>query len=204
MFKELIKEISDDLKIDTKLLTATVKAESNGDPYAFRVEPSFYNTYLKKDKEKWANTYKKYYNVNSTSDEVLRHVFSSSYGLCQIMYSTALENGYDGIPERLFNPFINLYYAGKYLAFLYSRFGEIPNHIERMKFTIASYNAGRGSINAMLRLARSYYNVDINTPGEWQYWDISKEFLNKVTGQSSSITIRHIDRIKNILELEEK
>lgn len=201
----LIKKIYHTAKvnnIDYRLLLATAKAESNFDNTAHRPEPGFYKKYLKQNAAGWANQYKTIFkNIKEPSEDLLIHIFSSSYGMCQIMYSTALSNGFKGKPHELYNEDINLNIAAKYLGHLYSRYPEIrTSHVERMKFTIAAYNTGRGSINSMLRLCRAYFNTGINVNGEWQKWDIAKEFLSQVTGNNASITIKHIDRIVDILE----
>jgi len=187
--------------IDYRLLLATAKAESNFNNYAHRPEPQFYKKYMKDNESGWINEYKKIFkNIQTPSEDLLIHIFSSSYGMCQLMYTTALSNGFRGCPQELYNEDINLQTAARFLRHLYSKFPEIrTSHIERMKFTIAAYNAGRGNINSMLRLCRAYYNISINQDGDWQKWDIAKEFLNKVTGNNADITIKHIERIIDIL-----
>ena len=47
---------------------------------------------------------------------------------------------------------------------------EIPDPVERVKFALASYNGGRGYINAALSLAR-------RSSGPWREWNYAKAFL---------------------------
>ncbi len=69
-------------------------------------------------------------------------------GLMQIMPSTALELG-----VKNDTPSENIKAGTKYLKQIYDRFDDVPNEIERIKFTIASYNCGYGHIKDAQRLA---------------------------------------------------
>lgn len=189
--------------IDYRLLLATAKAESNFNNFAHRPEPQFYKRYMKQNESAWVNEYKSIFkNIPQPSEDLLIHIFGSSYGMCQLMFTTALSNGFKGRPHELYDEDTNLQVAARYLRHLYSCYPEIrTSHVERMKFTIAAYNAGRGNINSMLRLCRAYFNTTINQNGDWQVWDIAKTFLKDVTGSNADTTIKHIDRIVDILEL---
>ncbi len=57
--------------------------------------------------------------------------------------------------DELYIPEKNLRAGIAYLYRQYYRFPEIPDPVERVKFALASYNGGRGYINAALSLARS-------------------------------------------------
>jgi soluble lytic murein transglycosylase-like protein len=198
-----IYHISKNKSIDHRLLLATAKAESNFNNFAHRPEEGFWKKYMKQNVPAWANQFKQVYGTRFEPDEkTLIFLFSSSYGMCQLMYSTAISNGFkSNNPMELFDETTNLNIAANYLNHLYNRYPEIrTSHKERMKFTIAAYNAGRGSINSMLRLARAYENKTINEDGEWQNWDYSKNFLKDITGNNAAITIKHIDRIVDILD----
>ena len=48
----------------------------------------------------------------------------------------------------------NLELGIKYLKEQYDHFPEIPDHFDKIRFALASYNGGRGYINAAIRLAR--------------------------------------------------
>lgn len=58
-----------------------------------------------------------------------------SLGICQMQYPTALFLGFKGREADLLNPRINAFYAGKYLAYQYKRYG---NWLQAVK----AYNAG--------------------------------------------------------------
>ncbi len=102
-------------------------------------------------------------------------------GLLQLMPATAKEMGY--LPEELWNPERNLCAGIKYLYEQYRHFPEIPDHNERLKFSLAAYNGGRGYINAALKLAYEREHGDVNQsvsarkPGLWQTWSHTKEIL---------------------------
>ena len=198
-----IYHISKDKSIDNRLLFATAKAESNFNNFAHRPEEEYWNKYMKQNAPAWVNQFKQIYGAKFEPDEkTLIFLFSSSYGMCQIMYPTAILNGFKSLnPMELFDETTNLNIAANYLKHLYNKYPEIrTSHKERMKFTIGAYNAGRGSINSMLRLARACENKTINEDGEWQTWDYSKNFLKDVTGSNATITIKHIDRIVDIID----
>ena len=69
----------------------------------------------------------------------------ASYGLMQILSSTAADRGYDGPPEGLFDPETNLRYGMAHLKwsfdYLYRRLGTAPSR----SLWIGSYNAGVGN-----------------------------------------------------------
>lgn len=115
--------------VDADLLEALVLTESSGRADAFRFEPEFYARYLQ-GKPAWAG-------------KIPRRV-SSSYGLTQVMYSTALEYGFSprAEPEALFIPAINLNLGARILASLlrWSRFN--------VRQALAGYNGGRGNWRA--------------------------------------------------------
>lgn len=112
-------------------------------------------------------------------------------GLMQILPSTWSEWG-EGDP---YDPEASIKAGCRYMAFLYGRFGEIPDTIERYKFAFASYNCGRSNINKVLQLARtlcglpssfSEWNAQGRKPGEWQTWRFASKLLATVTGQENS------------------
>ena len=92
-------------------------------------------------------------------------------GLMQILPETARDLGFTR--EDLFIPEKNLRAGITYLYRQYYRLSEITNPVERIKFALASYNGGRGYINAALSLARklrsrrnwNYTNAFLAHPG---------------------------------------
>ena len=91
------------------LLQSQVIQESSGDPWAFRFEPAYFSKYIK------SNTDAKGHEYGPLS--------ACSFGLLQILLETALEIGYEGRPERLFEPKIGLAWGTKYLAQCIAREG---------------------------------------------------------------------------------
>lgn len=80
--------------VDPDFLEAEVLTESAGHADAFRYEPAFFDRYLAD---------KPYFTAFANPRRV-----SSSYGLLQIMYATAVQYGCTKQPEYLFLPNVNL------------------------------------------------------------------------------------------------
>lgn len=114
--------------IDADLLEAVVLTESNGRADAFRYEPGYYQLYLA-DKEEFQG-------------KIARRI-ASSYGLCQVMYPTALQYGFSpqAEPEMLFLPDLNLDLAAKILAALFKKFRNIEKALQ-------AYNGGSGNVGS--------------------------------------------------------
>jgi membrane-bound lytic murein transglycosylase MltF len=72
-------------------------------------------------------------------------------GLLQLMPATAIELGVE-TRDDLFDPEKNLLAGITYLKRQYMALKEIPDRDERIKFALASYNGGRGYINAAIKL----------------------------------------------------
>jgi membrane-bound lytic murein transglycosylase MltF len=73
-------------------------------------------------------------------------------GLLQLMPATARELGVSAL-DQLFDPQTNLMAGITYLKRQYMALKEISDRDERIKFALASYNGGRGYINAAIKLA---------------------------------------------------
>lgn len=86
-----------------KALMATVATESSGNPESYRYEPGYEKRYVK-GKPNYNQYYEKY-----------GEGASASYGLGQVMYPTAVDLGYEGDPEGLYDPATSLSYAAKYI-----------------------------------------------------------------------------------------
>jgi soluble lytic murein transglycosylase-like protein len=113
--------------IPPNLLEALVLVESSGRADAFRHEPRFWRRYLESNPQ--------YAGANP------RRV-SSSYGLCQVMFPTARELGFQGEPEMLFVPSVSLFFGAAYLKRLLEwANGEVDK-------ALAAYNTGRGNWNS--------------------------------------------------------
>ena len=102
-------------------------------------------------------------------------------GLMQIMPATGQSLGVS--TDKLFDPEENIRAGIIYLKRQYDRFPEIPDYSERLKFTLASYNGGRGYINQAVALARK-------EDAPWQSWEGVKPYLAK---KDCAIGGRHPD-----------
>lgn len=119
--------------LPARLVEAVVIQESSGDTDAFRYEPAFWRRYLSKlERFKGSNP---------------RRV-SSSYGLMQVMFTTAQEAGYSGNPEGLFVPEVGLDVGCRHLRALIAwAMGDgysAAHPSRRLRAALASYNGGRG------------------------------------------------------------
>lgn len=106
--------------LDPYLLEAQVWVESSDNPFAFRYESSFYTTYLKA-KPFWS---------------AWGPLAACSYGLLQILFATAVEDGFAKRPEELFVPIIGLDAGAYHLRTLLDRLKGDPSA------ALASYNGG--------------------------------------------------------------
>lgn len=95
-------------------------------------------------------------------------------GLLQLMPSTAAElNVADP-----FDPSQNLSGGIRHLKRQYDALGEIPAHLDRLRWSFAAYNMGRGylsanggPLNTCFELAKD------DTPGDWWRWEMGKHWL---------------------------
>ena len=120
------KEIRDAIErthydIDPDLIEAIVMTESSGDPSATRYEPAFYKKYI----------------VPLDLPEEFGKKRATSYGLMQIMYQSAIEDGYKDEAEKLLIPDVGLNWGTKHLKKKIARYGK-----QDINRAIAAYNAG--------------------------------------------------------------
>lgn len=81
--------------------------------------------------------------------------WSGSIGLMQLMPNTAKKMGARN-REELFDPEINIKVGCKCLKVMYDSYKTIPSTDDRIRFTLASYNAGVGHIKDAQALAKKY------------------------------------------------
>jgi soluble lytic murein transglycosylase-like protein len=120
------KEIRDAIErthydIDPDLIEAIVMTESSGDPNATRYEPAFYERYIKPLGLPEAEGKKR----------------ATSYGLMQIMYQSAWEDGYRDSAERLLKIDVGLNWGVKHLKKKIALYGK-----QDINRAISAYNAG--------------------------------------------------------------
>lgn len=120
---------------------------------------------------------------------------TGAQGLAQFISQSWEEWGNGGDP---FNIEDSISAQIRYMTFLYSRFGEIPDRNERLKFALASYNAGRTNVNRALSLSRksdghpaSYatWKNKGEKGGIWQKWWYTVTFLEKTVGRDKFIEV---------------
>ena len=91
------------------------------------------------------------FNINSRS-------WTGACGLMQLMPSTAKAMGIKNAKD----PDQNISGGTKYLGLLYNRWNDIPDSIQRIKFTLASYNCGYNHVVDARKLTEKYnLNGDI-------------------------------------------
>jgi soluble lytic murein transglycosylase-like protein len=91
-------------------------------------------------------------------------------GLMQLMPGTAKELGLS--PAETFGPARNLDAGVRYLRQQYDRFPEIPDHLDRLFWSFAAYNGGRGYCNKALAIAR-----DLEKLPRWHTWEVGRHYL---------------------------
>lgn len=123
-----VEECARKRKLDADLVMAIIEQESGGakptQELAFRHEPGFWRRYLRA-------------NPLYRDADPLR--VSSSYGLMQIMYTTAVEMGFTGEPEELVSPRVNIDWGTAYFA---SCLRWANGNVEK---ALSAYNGGRGT-----------------------------------------------------------
>jgi len=108
---------------------------------------------------KWMAVVESSMNSHAVSD-------AGAMGLLQLMPATAEE-------MKVTYPFDveeNIRGGTDYFRIQFQHFPEIPDGIERIEFSLAAYNGGRGYINKAISLAK-HSKVD------WQRWDVTKKYL---------------------------
>lgn len=108
-------------------IIATIITESSGKPRAYRPEPEFYQRYIR-GQDAW-----KLHPLYESSEKI-----AASYGLMQIMYTTAYSVGFRGKPDDLYDPAVNIDVASAYIA---SPFQKKQHQWDPPKIACA-YNAG--------------------------------------------------------------
>jgi len=120
---------------------------------------------------------------------------AGAMGLMQLMPDTADE-------MKVTYPFDadeNIRGGTDYFRIQFQHFPEIPDGMERIKFSLAAYNGGRQYCNKAISLAKK-------AGDDWQRWDIVKKFLKfpscKVKGKRPDYN-QIINYVAKIMELYE-
>jgi hypothetical protein len=144
-FRPLLAEAAASIDWPADLLAAQVLVESSGDPYALRVEFDL-----------WRRT------ERTIAAARWGPLYCTSFGLGQILFMTALDEGFTGRPEDLFVPRTNLTVMIRHLDTLRrqilglrgSRSVTAPDVLgtstedpsRLLQSCLAAYNAGLGSL----------------------------------------------------------
>lgn len=122
---------------------------------------------------------------------------AGAMGLMQLMPDTAEE-------MKVIYPFDaeeNIRGGTDYFRIQFEHFPEIPDGMERIKFSLAAYNGGRGYINKAISLAKK-------ADKDWQSWSVVKKFLKfpncKVKGKRPDYRqiSEYVDRVTELWKHE--
>ena len=117
--------------IDSSLILAIIKKESEGKPWATRFEPGFYRWLSRRVTDVVVGGAEFF--VTKETELICR---ATSYGLMQILGQVARERGFDEpYLTALCNPYLGVQYGCKQLGFLGKRHNNLLD-------VVASYNAG--------------------------------------------------------------
>lgn len=131
MYDDMIKNCAKFYKIDEKLIRAIIQTESSWNIFSIRIERGFWSRYFSGIKNVFFNTPEKDEKWLSYPDLV-----SASYGLMQIMLTTAMELGFRfSYPTELLDPNTNIKWGCALLRKLYNRYGDWND-------VISAYNQG--------------------------------------------------------------
>ena len=146
MYDEIITNCSRIYKIDEKLIRAIIKKESSGNKWAFRVERGFWARYFSGIKAIFSRTPNK--------DELwltYPDIVAASYGLMQIMLTTAMELGFRfQYPFELFEPANNIKFGCLLLKKNFDRYGKWDD-------AISAYNQGNNRKDSSGKYCNQYY-----------------------------------------------
>ena len=115
-------------RLDKRLVMAVAMVESAWNPHAYRFEPKFWDRYLANNPE-----------FNHMKPEEA----SASYGVMQIMYTTAVQFGFKGDPKELYDPVVNILLGCKILRILIDKAKTTTNlTFWPEDIALARYNGG--------------------------------------------------------------
>ena len=125
--------------VDPALLAALVIQESGGNPDAYRHEPEYQAKYVT-GKARWNSA-----RALGWTDELL----ATSWGLTQVLGTTAWEMGFKYPPEKILDPASNLALGAKYLRM------KLDQYKGNVTEALLAYNGGDGAVHAY-RAGRPY------------------------------------------------
>ena len=174
-FDEIIRRKALEHRLTYTLIKGMIAKESSFNPHAIKPEPGFFKAYLKNLKTQVLRSKSKH------DDRWIKYpnIFSCSYGLMQVLYSTALQFGFTGqYPSDLADPETGIEFGCKYLVsrFKYAR-GKFNSPEDIKAAAIAGYNGGSGAVKTKIRTGGVYPNqAYVNAVLENQkYFELSHE-----------------------------
>lgn len=99
--------------------------------------------------------------------------WAGASGLMQLMPGTARRFGLYSMQE-IYTPELNIKTGTKYISYLFKYWENIPEPNERLKFIIASYNAGEGHVSDASRLAKKYGHDPLKWDGNVEVFLLNK------------------------------
>lgn len=99
--------------------------------------------------------------------------WAGASGLMQLMPATAKRFGINNL-NRIYEPELNIQTGTNYIAWLNNFWKEIKDETERLKFIMASYNAGQGHVKDAQRLAKKYGYNPLVWDGHVEYFLLNK------------------------------
>jgi membrane-bound lytic murein transglycosylase F len=99
--------------------------------------------------------------------------WAGATGLMQLMPATAKRFGLQTMQE-IYQPELNIKAGTKYIAWLDDFWNDIPDPLEKLKFIMASYNAGEGHVKDAQRLASKYGSDPNRWDGHVEYYLLNK------------------------------
>jgi soluble lytic murein transglycosylase-like protein len=139
--REIVSGVCKNLGVDADLMCAIFTVESAWDPYAVRFEPIF--NISRHPAEKYAKKL-------GITAETERTLARCSWGLGQVMGTTARHLGFDGPLPMLCDPYTGATWAVRYMLRLQKRF---PDRNDQ----IAAYNAGTATFDTYKRYVNQAY-----------------------------------------------
>lgn len=144
-WKDKIRLYANKHGIYPSLLASVITQESDGRENAYRYEPAFYNRYIKGNSD-WMGY--KFYNQPQ--------VISASYGLCQLMFTTAWRHATSEERNQmtadyriLYNVDFNMELGSRLIKYLWNKYGNRQD-------VLAAYNAGEGCVKKKCSKGYSY------------------------------------------------
>ena len=136
----LVLHVSGTYGLRADLLAAQIHVESSGNPFAFRYEKDYFERYIHDHATAKGYSY--------------GPLAACSYGLLQILLETALEMGFGGKPQELFDPMIGLSWGAKYLQHCLLKTGnDYPRALARYNGSGARADAYAGKVFATAETA---------------------------------------------------